>query len=110
MVSTGAEAGLRTIYQTHLQDRFKQALMARAQKNQSRARKQERLEAQATPAQKRLIERAAALRATSVTGSVTASVLQAARSAIKEFNALHLRDEARDVFIIAALHPPIPSQ
>jgi len=83
--------------------------MPRAQRIARRARKQERLEARVTPAQKRLIERAAALRGTSVTEFVVASAQQAATNAIREFDVLHLRDEAREVFIHAVLHPPAPS-
>jgi len=44
----------------------------------SRSRKQQRLEARFTPNQKRLIERAAALRGTTVTEFVVASAQQAA--------------------------------
>ena len=83
--------------------------MQRAQRIQRRSRKQERLEARVTPAQKRLIERAAALRGTSVTDFVVASAQQAATDAIKEFDVLYLRDEAREVFINAVLHPSAPS-
>ena len=83
--------------------------MQRARRIVRRSRKQERLEARVTPAQKRLIERAAALRGTSITEFVVASAQQAATSAIREFDVLHLRDEAREVFINAVLHPPAPS-
>jgi uncharacterized protein (DUF1778 family) len=83
--------------------------MQRARRVERRSRKQERLEARVTPAQKRLIERAAALRGTSVTEFVVASAQQAATNAIREFDVLHLRDEAREIFINAVLHPPAPS-
>ena len=72
-------------------------------------RKEERLEARITPAQKRLIERAAALRGTSVTEFVVASAQEAATSTIKDFEVLQLRDEAREVFIQAVLNPPAPT-
>jgi uncharacterized protein (DUF1778 family) len=72
-------------------------------------RKVERLEARITPAQKRLIERAAALRGTSVTEFVVASAQEAATSTIKDFDVLQLRDEAREVFIKAVLNPPVPT-
>jgi uncharacterized protein (DUF1778 family) len=72
-------------------------------------RKEERLEARITPAQKRLIERAAALRGTSVTEFVVASAQEAATSTIKDFDVLQLRDEAREVFIKAVLNPPAPT-
>ena len=82
--------------------------MAQAQAH--RSRKEERLEARVTPAQKRLIERAAALRGTSVTEFVVASAQEAARSAIKDFEVLSLREEAREVFINAILNPPAPNE
>ena len=71
-------------------------------------RKKERLEARVTRAQKRLIERAAALRGSSVTEFVIASAQEAAASTIRDFDVLHLRDEAREVFINAVLNPPAP--
>ena|ERR1700681_2181642 len=83
--------------------------MAQAQPMESRSRKEERLEARVTPAQKRLIERAAALRGTSVTEFVVASAQEAATTTIKDFDVLHLRDEAREVFIKAVLNPPAPN-
>jgi uncharacterized protein (DUF1778 family) len=83
--------------------------MQRVHRIERRSRKQERLEARVTPAQKRLIERAAALRGTSITEFVVASAQQAASNAIREFDVLHLRDEAREVFINAVLHPPAPT-
>jgi uncharacterized protein (DUF1778 family) len=75
-----------------------------------RSRKEERLEARLTPTQKQLIERAAALRGTSVTEFVVVSAQAAATSAIKDFEALSLRDEAREVFINAVLDPPAPNE
>lgn len=71
--------------------------------------KQKRLEARITRHQKRLIERAAYLRGTSVTEFVLASAQQAATATIKDFEMLSLRDEARQVFVNALLHPPLPN-
>jgi len=82
--------------------------MAQAQAH--RSRKEERLEARVTSAQKQLIERAAALRGTSVTEFVVVSAQEAATSAIKDFEMLSLRDEAREVFINAVLNPPVPNE
>jgi len=82
--------------------------MARVQSH--RSRKEERLEARVTPAQKRLIERAAALRGTSVTEFVVVSAQEAATSAIKDFEVLSLREEAREVFINTILNPPAPNE
>jgi uncharacterized protein (DUF1778 family) len=75
-----------------------------------RSRKGERLEARVTAAQKRLIERAAALRGTSVTEFVVVSAQEAATSAIKDFEVLRLREEAREVFINTILNPPAPNE
>lgn len=82
--------------------------MAQAQAH--RSRKEERLEARVTPVQKQLIERAAALRGTSVTEFVVLSAQEAATSAIKDSEMLSLRDEAREAFINAVLNPPAPNE
>jgi uncharacterized protein (DUF1778 family) len=81
-----------------------------AQVQSHRSRKKARLEARVTPAQKRLIERAAALRGTSVTEFVVVSAQEAATRAIKDFEVLSLREEAREVFINAILNPPVPNE
>jgi len=73
------------------------------------SRKQERLEARLTRDQKRLIERAAQIRGTSVTDFVLASARRAATETIEEFQRLRLRDEAREVFVNALLNPPAPN-
>lgn len=82
--------------------------MARVQQRR-RPRKQQRLEARLTPEQKRLIERAATLRGTTITEFVVASAQEAAANTIKDFELLHLRDEAREVFVHAVLNPPTPN-
>ena len=84
--------------------------MAQAVRRQPRSRKQERLEARVTPEQKRLIERAAELRGTTITEFVVVSAQQAAANTIKDFETLTIRDEAREVFIRAVLNPPAPNQ
>jgi uncharacterized protein (DUF1778 family) len=83
--------------------------MYQAVKRQRRARKDERLEARVTPDQKRLIERAAELRGSSVTDFVVVSAQHAAAETIRDFETLVLRDQARDVFINAILNPPPPN-
>ena len=70
--------------------------------------KVERLEARVTREQKRMIERAAGLRGTTVTDFVVVSAQQAATETIKDFEALSLRDEAREVFVKALLNPSAP--
>ena len=84
--------------------------MAKVQRVGRRAKKAERLEARLSPGQKELIERAAALRGTSVTEFVVASAQEAATTTIKDFDVLHLRDQAREVFINAVLNPPAPNK
>ncbi|MBI4470897.1 MAG: DUF1778 domain-containing protein [Acidobacteria bacterium] len=74
---------------------------------QRRPTKQERLEARITSEQKRLIERAARIRGTSVTEFVVMSAQQAATETIANYETLSLRDEARSVFINALLNPPV---
>ncbi|MGA2483566.1 MAG: DUF1778 domain-containing protein [Candidatus Acidiferrales bacterium] len=71
--------------------------------------KSERLEARVTREQKRIIERAAELRGTTVTDFVVVSAQQAATETIKDFETLSLRDEAREVFVNAILNPPAPN-
>ena len=85
--------------------------MARQQAVKARkySRKLERLEARVTREQKRMIERAAELRGTSVTEFVVLSAQQAATKTIKDFETLSLRGEARKVFVNALLNPPAPN-
>ena len=70
----------------------------------------ERLEVRTTSAQKRLIERAAQLRGTSVTDFVVSNIQAAAAETIREFESLFLRDEAREVFVKSLLNPPQPNK
>ena len=74
------------------------------------SRKQERLEARISPNQKRLIERAAALRGTTVTEFVLLSAQEAAARTINESEVLSLRDEARERFVQAILNPAPPNE
>ncbi len=83
---------------------YNQILQVRRQ-----SRRQERLEARLTRDQKRLIERAAQIRGTSVTDFVLASAQQVATETIKDFQMLSLRDRAREVFVNALLNPPAPN-
>ena len=71
--------------------------------------KVQRLEARLTREQKRIIERAAELRGTTVTDFVVVSAQQAATETIKDFEMLRLRDAAREVFVKALLNPPAPN-
>jgi uncharacterized protein (DUF1778 family) len=78
-------------------------------KRHQRARKEQRLEARVTPDQKRLIQRAAELRGSTVTEFVVVSAQQAAAATIRDFETLVLRDQAREVFINAILNPSPPN-
>lgn len=69
----------------------------------------ERLEARVTKDQKRILERAAEIRGTTLTDFLLVSAHQAATEAIKDFETLTLRDEARAVFVNALLNPPAPN-
>ena len=71
--------------------------------------KPERLEARLAREQKRLIERAAELRGTSVTDFVLNSAQQAAMETIKNFQVLALRDEASKLFVSTLLNHPTPN-
>src|SRR5258708_18897562 len=71
----------------------KEGVMPQVQHKQRRSRKVERLEARVTPAQKRLIERAASLRGTSVTEFVVASAQEGATTTIKDFDVLQLLEQ-----------------
>lgn len=75
-----------------------------------KASKLERLETRIGPTQKRLIERAAELRGTTVTDFVVSSAHAAAIETINNFETLQLRDEDRKVFVSALLNPPEPNK
>ena len=70
--------------------------------------KGERLELRVSSEQKRMIERAAEVRGTSMTDLIVVSVLDAAAKAIKEHDILVLNDEASRTFARALLNPPAP--
>lgn len=71
--------------------------------------KGERLEARVTGEQKRMIERAAEIRGTTITDLVVATVLEIATKVITEHDALVLNDEASKAFVSALLKPPVPN-
>ena len=80
-----------------------------ARKSRKRPSKLKRLEARITRDQKRIIERAARLRGTSVTDFVVASAQRAATDTIQDFEMMSLRGEAREAFVNALLKPPAPN-
>jgi len=81
-----------------------------ASRVQQRHLKDERLEARISPAQKRILERAASMRGATLTDFVLASAQEAAVKTIKEFEILSLCNEAREVFVKALINPPAPNK
>ena len=81
-----------------------------AQPARIRSRKIGRLEARISPDQKRLIERAASLRGTTVTDFIVASAQQAAAETIRNHESMRLDADARDLFVKAVLNPPAPNR
>ncbi len=75
-----------------------------------RAKKQQRLEARVTLSQKRLIERAAKLRGTSLTAFVVVSAQEAAAKIISDLETLSLQGAASEVFVNALLSAPDPNE
>lgn len=69
-----------------------------------------RLEIRATPDQKRLFERAAKIRGTSVTDFAVNKLQEAATEIIQETESLRLREEDRKVFFNALANPPEPNE
>jgi uncharacterized protein (DUF1778 family) len=72
--------------------------------------RQERLEARVTPAQKRLIERAAQIRGTSVTDFIVSKMQEIAAETIKHYESMELRDDARELFVQSLLDPREPNK
>jgi len=69
-----------------------------------------RIEVRATPEQKRLIERAAQIRGTSVTDFVVNKLQEAASEIVRETESMRLREEDRKVFFSALMRPPAPNK
>ena len=69
-----------------------------------------RLEIRATPDQKKLVERAAQIRGTSVTDFAINKLQEAATEVIQETESLRLREEDRKVFFNALINPPEPNE
>jgi uncharacterized protein (DUF1778 family) len=69
----------------------------------------ERIEIRATSEQKRLLERAAEIRGTTLTGFILNRAQEAATAAIQEFELLELRNQDRRLFVETLLNPPKPN-
>lgn len=72
--------------------------------------RQERLEARITKSQKRLFEKAAALKGTSVSQFVIASAQEAAVRTLEKQQILELGRRDQEVFVHALLNPPSPNE
>ena len=73
-------------------------------------RKKDRLEARLTPEQKSHIERAAAIKGTSVSDFVVLSADDAALRTITEQEVLYLNRQASEAFVKTLLSPPPPGK
>jgi uncharacterized protein (DUF1778 family) len=69
-----------------------------------------RLEIRATPEQKRLFERAAQIRGTSVTDFAVNKLLEAATEIVQETQSIRLHEQDRKAFFDALLNPPAPNR
>ncbi len=74
-----------------------------------KAQRIERVEIRATSEQKRLLERAAEIRGTTLTGFILNQAQEAATATIQEFELLELRNEDRRLFVETLLNPPKPN-
>jgi uncharacterized protein (DUF1778 family) len=73
-------------------------------------RRDQRLEARVTPAQKELIERAACVQGRTVTDFVVSALQDAAKQAIADHTVWKLTQEQQKLFIDALMDPPAPNQ
>lgn len=73
------------------------------------AQRIERVEIRATSEQKRLLERAAEIRGTTLTGFILNEAQEAAAATIQEFELLELRNEDRRLFVETLLNPSKPN-
>ena len=75
----------------------------------TRQAKTERVQMRIDPAAKRVLERAAALSNTTVSGFVTRNALEAAARAIREHERIVLSDRDWELFFGALVDPPEPN-
>lgn len=80
-----------------------------AKKNHRQSRKIERIEARIHSEQRRLIERAAALKGSSISDFVISSLHEAAKRTIQEHESWTLSGRDSEVFMNALMNPTPPS-
>jgi len=73
------------------------------------AKRNERLDARLTRAEKELVETAATLRGTSSSDFVRMVIKEAALNTIRDYELLTLAENSRKVFVEALLNPPKPN-
>jgi uncharacterized protein (DUF1778 family) len=81
-----------------------------AKKDHHPTRKIERIEARIHSEQRRRIERAAALKGTSISDFMVSSADETAKRTIEEHESWTLSGRDREIFVNALLHPPAPNQ
>ncbi len=81
-----------------------------AKKNHRQIGKIERIEARIHSDQRRRIERAAALKGTSISDFIVSTLDDAAKRTIQEHESWTLSGRDREIFVNALLHPPAPNQ
>jgi uncharacterized protein (DUF1778 family) len=81
-----------------------------AKKNQRQIGKIERIEARLHSEQRRRIERAAALKGTSISDFMVSSADETAKRTIEEHESWTLSGRDREIFVKALLNPPAPNQ
>jgi len=85
-------------------------MLLAAKKNQRQTGKIERIEARIHSEQRRRIERAAALKGTSISDFMVSSADETAKRTIEEHESWTLSGRDREIFVNALLHPPAPNQ
>ena len=73
-----------------------------------KVKRQERLEARVTVTQKKMIERAALMRGTTVTDFIVFATQKTAAETINDYETIQLKDVDRDLFLRSLTNPPEP--
>ena len=79
-------------------------------RNQRQSRRVERIEARIPSEQRRRIERAAALKGTSISDFMVSSADETAKRTIEEHESWTLSGRDREIFVNTLLHPPTPNK
>jgi uncharacterized protein (DUF1778 family) len=74
------------------------------------ARQQARIEAQVSPRQKRLFERAAEIEGVTLTDFAISSMQRAAANVVQEHTTIELSERNQRTFVEALMNPPKPNE